>query len=55
MTMSTHSDSSIPSTRRDFLVGAATATAAAWGATIIPASALGKEGTTAPSERINLG
>jgi len=55
MTMPDYSAPSIPSTRRDFLVGAATATAAAWGANLIPARALGKEGTTAPSEQINLG
>lgn len=43
-------------TRRDFLKGSlAGAAVATWGATILPASALGREGTTAPSERITMG
>lgn len=41
--------------RRDFVVTATAAVAAAALPTIIPASALGKDGATAPSERINLG
>ncbi|HEV7279735.1 MAG TPA: Gfo/Idh/MocA family oxidoreductase [Pirellulaceae bacterium] len=41
--------------RRDFVLTATAAAAAASLPTIIPASALGKEGATAPSERINLG
>ncbi|WP_437227867.1 Gfo/Idh/MocA family protein [Planctomicrobium sp. SH661] len=41
--------------RRDFLTTAAVSTVAAWGASIIPARALGREGTTAPSEKITLG
>lgn len=56
-----HSDSSTtPSTsttttRRDFLKGSLAGAAAAWGATILPASALGRDGATAPSERITMG
>lgn len=41
--------------RRDFVIAATAAAAAASLPTIIPASALGKDGATAPSERINLG
>ncbi len=42
-------------TRRDYLKTAAVAGAACLAPTIIPASALGKDGATAPSERIVLG
>lgn len=41
--------------RRDFVIAATAAAAAASLPTIIPSSALGKDGATAPSERINLG
>jgi predicted dehydrogenase len=41
--------------RREFLVSAATATAAAAFPTVIPSSALGRAGTVAPSETITLG
>jgi predicted dehydrogenase len=41
--------------RRDFVIAATAAAAAASLPTIIPARALGKDGATAPSERINLG
>lgn len=41
--------------RREFLVGTATATAAVSLATAIPASVLGRDGIVAPSERISLG
>ncbi len=44
------------STRREFLRQSTLATAAAWAApAIVPASALGLEGKTAPSERVVLG
>lgn len=41
--------------RRDFLVGAATTAAVAWGASFVPSRALGRDGATAPSEQITLG
>lgn len=44
------------SSRRDFMKEAATAVAVtAWGATIVPARVLGREGATPPSEKIVLG
>jgi hypothetical protein len=45
----------LSATRRDFLLGASAAGVAAALPTIIAASALGREGTTAPSEKITLG
>lgn len=45
----------INSTRREFLLSTATATAAASLATVVPASVLGLEGNVAPSEKITLG
>ncbi len=42
-------------TRRNFLLGTAAATAAASLATIVPARVLGREGNVAPSEKITLG
>ncbi|MCA9120467.1 MAG: Gfo/Idh/MocA family oxidoreductase [Planctomycetaceae bacterium] len=42
-------------TRRDFLASSTTATAAAALATIVPSHVLGLEGSTAPSEMLNLG
>jgi predicted dehydrogenase len=42
-------------TRRDFLLSTTAATAAASLAAIVPASALGRNGNVAPSDRINLG
>lgn len=42
-------------TRRDFLLGAASATAAASLASVVPARVLGREGKTPPSETITLG
>lgn len=42
-------------TRREFLQNAATATAAASVATALPARVLGRDGNTAPSEKITLG
>ncbi len=41
--------------RRDFLLGAASITTAASVASILPARVLGREGKTAPSEKITLG
>ena len=41
--------------RRDFLLGATAAATAASLVQLVPASALGREGKTAPSEKINLG
>src|SRR5260370_21801929 len=41
--------------RRDFLISATTAAAAASLATVIPSSAAGREGNALPSERISLG
>ena len=48
---------SLPRTtsRRDFLLSTAAATAAASMATIVPARVLGREGTVPPSEKITLG
>lgn len=43
------------SSRRDFLLASATATAAASLATVLPARVLGRDGTVAPSEKITLG
>lgn len=45
----------VNTTRRDFLLGTATATAAASLATVVPARVLGREGSIAPSEKIALG
>ena len=45
----------VNTTRRDFLRGTATATAAASLATVIPARVLGRDGSIAPSEKITLG
>ncbi len=42
-------------TRREFLLGAATATAATSLATVLPAHVLGREGSTPPGEKITLG
>lgn len=42
-------------TRRDFLKETTAAAIATWGVTVLPARALGKEGATAPSEKITLG
>ena len=42
-------------TRRDFMLGTAAATAAASLVTVLPASVLGREGNIAPSEKISLG
>lgn len=42
-------------TRREFLLSSATATAAASLATVLPASVLGREASVAPSEKITLG
>ena len=41
--------------RRQFLKSAATATAAVMAPTIIPSSALGRDGAVAPSERVVIG
>lgn len=41
--------------RRDFLISATTAAATASLATVIPSSAIGRDGNVAPSERITLG
>jgi predicted dehydrogenase len=43
------------SSRRDFLISTTMAAAAASLATVIPASAIGRDGNVAPSERITLG
>jgi Oxidoreductase family, NAD-binding Rossmann fold/Oxidoreductase family, C-terminal alpha/beta domain len=43
------------STRRDFLISSTTAAAAASLATVIPRSAIGRDGDVPPSERITLG
>ncbi len=42
-------------TRRDFLLGSAAATAAASLATVLPARVLGRDGNVAPNEKISLG
>jgi len=49
------SDSSTSASRRDFLISTAAVAATAWGATVVPARALGREGATPPSEKITLG
>jgi predicted dehydrogenase len=43
------------SNRRDFLVTATAAAVGAWGATVVPARVLGREGNVPPSEKITLG
>jgi predicted dehydrogenase len=48
-------DSPVPLTRREFLGTTACALAAATFPSIIPSSALGRDGTVAPSNRINVG
>ena len=48
-------DVPVNTTRRKFLVGTATATAAATLATVLPARVLGREGAVPPNEKINLG
>jgi hypothetical protein len=47
--------SSLPATRRDFLLGAAATTVAASLPTIVPAHVLGREGATAAGEKLSLG
>jgi len=44
-----------PQTRRRFLLNTASAAASIWGASFIPARALGRDGATPPSEQIRLG
>jgi predicted dehydrogenase len=41
--------------RRDFLVSATAAAVGAWGASVVPARVLGREGNVSPSEKITLG